>query len=91
MGHRVEKRENISLTSMKGMLKFWEETKMKKEKSDFMVTLKGLFKGETGEKWHMLTLLYITDSGIKVSRWVYLDSVWCTIHSRGMLKWIYWD
>ena len=39
----------------------------------------------------MLPLLYITDSEIKVSIWVYLDGVWCTIHSRGMSKWIYWD
>ena len=43
---------------------------MKKEKSHFMVNLKGRFKEETGEKWHMMPLVYITDSGIEVRRWV---------------------
>ena len=76
---------------MKGMLKNWEEAKMKKEKSHVMVTLKGRFKGETGDKWDMLSLLYIKYSVIKVSRWVYLDGVWCTIHTSGMLKLIYWE
>ena len=64
---------------------------MKKEKYYGMVTLKGRFKGETGDKWHILPLLYILELVIKVSRWVYLDGVWYTIHSSGMLKWIYWD
>ena len=35
-----------------------------------MVTLKGRFKGETGEKWPILPLVYITDSVIEVIRWV---------------------
>ena len=61
---------------MKGMLKNWEEAKMKKEKSHVMVTLKGRFKGETKKKWDMLSLLYIKYSVIKESRWVYLDGVW---------------
>ena len=52
--------EEVFLTSMKGIIKFWEETEMKKGKSHVMVTLKGRFKGETGEKWNMLPLLYIT-------------------------------
>ena len=43
---------------------------MKKEKSHVMVTLKGRFKGETGEKWHMMPLLYMKDSVIKVSIWL---------------------
>ena len=58
-------REEVVLKSMKSILKFWEETEMKKEKPHIMVTLKGRFKGETGKKWHMLPLLYMTDSGIK--------------------------
>ena len=37
--------EEVLLTSMKGILNFWEETNMKKEKSYVIVTLKGRFKG----------------------------------------------
>ena len=68
---------------------FWEYTGVKKEKSHVMVTLKGWFKIETGYKWNILALLYITDSGIKVSRWGYLDGVCWNIHTSVMLKWIY--
>ena len=35
-----------------------------------MVTFKGRFKEETGEKWNTLTLVYITYLGIKVRIWV---------------------
>ena len=52
--------EEFFLTHLKGMLKLWEETIKEKYPSHIMVTLKGRFKGETGEKWHMLPLLVIT-------------------------------
>ena len=45
---------------------FWEETRPKKEKSHVMVTLKGRFKIETGDKWNMRLLVDITYSGIEV-------------------------
>ena len=35
-----------------------------------METLKGRFKGETGINWHMLPLVDVTESGIKIRRWV---------------------
>ena len=35
-----------------------------------METLKVRFKGEIGEKWHMLQLLDIIELGIEVRRWV---------------------
>ena len=35
-----------------------------------MVTLKGRFKGEIGEKWHMLSLVDIKESGIEARKWV---------------------
>ena len=41
--------EEFFLTSLKGMLKLWEETIKKKYLSHIMVTLKGQFKGETGK------------------------------------------
>ena len=62
--------EELFLTSLKGMLKLWGETIKKKDCLHIMVTLKGRFKGETGEKWHMLPLVDITESGIEVRKWV---------------------
>ena len=35
-----------------------------------MMTLKGWFKGENGEKLHMLPLLYTMELGIYVRKWV---------------------
>ena len=35
-----------------------------------MVPFKWRFKGETSEKWHMLPLVDVTDSGIEISKWV---------------------
>ena len=78
--------EEVLLTSMKEILKNWEQTRLKKEKSHVMVTLKGGFKGENGDKWHMLLLVDIQYSVIKVIIWLYLDSGWWNIHSSGMLK-----
>ena len=34
------------------------------------VTLKGIFKRKKGQKWHILTLVDITDAGIEVRSWV---------------------
>ena len=78
--------EEVLLTSMKEIQKKWEQTRLKKDKSHVMVTLKGGFKGETGDKWHMLLLVDIKYSVIKVIRWLYLDGGWWNIHSSGMLK-----
>ena len=62
--------EKVFLISLKEMLKFWEETLKKKDLSQIMVTLKGRFKGDTGEKCHMLTLPDTTKSVIGVRKWV---------------------
>ena len=35
-----------------------------------MVTLQGTFKGETGYKWHMMTLVENNWSGLEVIKWV---------------------
>ena len=76
--------EDVLLTSMKET-KIWEETRLKKEKSHLMVTLKGQFKGETGEKWNMLILVNIKYSGIEGIKRLYMDGGWRHIHSSGML------
>ena len=52
----------VFLTYLKGVLKFWEETRNNKYLSHIMVTLKWQFKGENVEKWHMLLLVDITES-----------------------------
>ena len=52
------------------MLKFLEEKRKKKDLSHVMVTLKGRFKGETGEKWHMLQLSDTIGPRIEMSKWV---------------------
>ena len=51
-----------------------------------MVTLKGRFKGETGDKCYMLLLVYIKYSVIEVRIWLYLDGGLWNIHSSGMLE-----
>ena len=35
-----------------------------------IITLKGRFRGDIGEKCHMLPLVDMTDSGIEIRRWV---------------------
>ena len=62
--------EEVFITSLRLMLKFWEETRLRKEHYHIMVTLKIMFKGETAEKWNILPLVDITYSGIEVIRWV---------------------
>ena len=61
--------EELFLTSLKGILEICEETRKKKDPSHIMVKLKGRIKGETGEKWHMLPLVEIMESGIEVRKW----------------------
>ena len=56
--------EEVFITSLKEMLKFWEETRIKKDFPYIMVTLEVRFKVETGEKWHMFPLADTNGSGI---------------------------
>ena len=60
--------EEVFLTSLKGVLKLWEETRNKKDLSHIMVTLKGQFKGKAGEKWHILLLVDTAESRIEVMK-----------------------
>ena len=56
--------EELFMMSLKGMLKFWEDSRKNKHLSHVMVTLKGRFKGETGEIWHVMTSADTTGSKI---------------------------
>ena len=56
--------------SLKIMLKFWEDIRNKKDLFHIMLTLKGQFKFDNREKWNMLLLLYTTELGIEVRKWL---------------------
>ena len=56
--------EEFFLASLEGMLKFLEKNRLIINQLHIMVTLKGIFKGETDGKWSMLPLVYVTGSGI---------------------------
>ena len=43
---------------------------IRRNQSHIMVTLKGIFKGETGEKWHMMPLVDVAVSGTDIRKWV---------------------
>ena len=58
--------DRLFLASLKLMMTFWEWMRMKKSQSHIMVDLKGRFKVETEDKFHILPLVYITYSGIEV-------------------------
>jgi hypothetical protein len=45
--------EEVPLISMKGLLTFWDKSRME-EDSHVMLTLKGHFKGEVDERWHLV-------------------------------------
>ena len=78
--------EEVFLISMKEILKNWEETRLKKEISHVVLTMKGQFKGETGDKWHILLSVDIKYSVIEVRICLYLYGGWRNIHSSCMLK-----
>ncbi len=58
----------LPLVSLKGLTTFWKETMAK---GFVMITLRGLFKGENNLKWHLVPLVDVTNSGIRVRRWVH--------------------
>ena len=60
--------EEVPLVSMKGLLTFWEETM---ERGFIMLALRGLFKGENNLKWHLVPVVDVTSSGLRVRRWVH--------------------
>jgi hypothetical protein len=59
--------EEVPLASIKGLNKFWEETRRRKL---VMVTLRGKFKGEDNLRWHLVPIVDVTSSGIQVRKWV---------------------
>jgi hypothetical protein len=61
--------EEVPLTSLKGLLSFWDETRADPDPY-IMVTLYGRFKGETGYRWHCLPIADRTRSGLPNRLWI---------------------
>ena len=61
--------EEISLTSIQGMIEYWDSSK-DHQIPHLMVTLRGRYKGEHNLRWHMQPIADVTDSGINNRRWI---------------------
>jgi hypothetical protein len=61
--------EEVPLVSLEGLLTFWTETREEEEKY-MMITLKGRFKGEVDERWHIVPICDETRSGIPFRLWM---------------------
>ena len=61
--------EEVLLISLDGLLSFWDETRLD-EDSHVMLTLKGRFKGEVDERWHLVPISDATRSGLPFRKWM---------------------
>ncbi len=61
--------EEVPLISLDGLLTFWDESSLDKD-SHVMLTLKGRFKGEVDERWHLVTIRDATRSGLPFRNWM---------------------
>ena len=52
-----------------GRLTFWDELRLGKD-SHVMLTLKGRFKGEVDERWHLVPISNATRSGLPFRKWM---------------------
>jgi hypothetical protein len=61
--------EEVPLLSMEGLLTFWEES-YTEEDCHIMLTLKGRFKGEVDERWHLVPVSNFARSGLPLHLWM---------------------
>ena len=61
--------EEVPLVSLEGLLVFWEESRLHEDKHA-MLTLKGRFKGEVDDRWHLVPVSDHTRSGLPLRRWM---------------------
>ncbi len=54
---------------MEGLLTFWEESRSHEDKH-IMLTLKGRFKGEVDDRWHLVPVSNNTRFGLPLRRWM---------------------
>ena len=60
--------EEVPLISLKGLITFWKRTQIKST-PHIMLTLLGRFKGETGERWHLMPIADETRTKMPVRKW----------------------
>lgn len=61
--------EEVPLLSLEGMLKHWAEAAASRL-PHLVLALLGRFKGEEGERWHMLPISEVTRSNFPTRRWM---------------------
>jgi hypothetical protein len=61
--------EEVPLLSMEGLLTFWEESQAATDRF-VMLTLKGRFKGEVNERWHLIPVSDNTRTGLPFRLWM---------------------
>jgi hypothetical protein len=79
--------EEVPLLSMEGLLTFWGESLAAADRF-VMLTLKGRFKGEVDERWHLVPLSDNSRSGLPFRRWMeraLSRRVHCQGRSKGWL------
>jgi hypothetical protein len=52
-----------------GFFSYFEKGRTHSEHPHVMIPLQGRFKGETGERWHLLPIVWRTRSGIEAGSW----------------------
>lgn len=61
--------EEVSMTNLTGVLKYWEAAGSS-PRPHVVVALLGRFKGETGERYHLMPIAATTTSGLEIRLWV---------------------
>jgi hypothetical protein len=61
--------EEVSLILLDGLLTFWDKSRADVD-SHVMLTLKGRFKEEVDERWHLVPVSNTTRSGLPFRRWM---------------------
>ena len=61
--------EEVPLISLDGLLTFWDKSRLDKD-SHVMLTLKGHFKGEVDERWHLVPISNATHLDLPFRKWM---------------------
>ena len=74
--------EEVLLMSMEGLLTFWTVSR-EAEDCHIMLALKGRFKGEVDERWHLVPVSDFTRSGLPFSFRLWIERA---LHHRVNLQ-----
>ncbi len=61
--------EKVPLLSMERLLTFWTKSR-EAEDQHIMLALRGHFKGEVDERWHLVLVSNFTQSGLPFRLWM---------------------